>query len=56
MDIGDGSIAIGVDSSGNCAKANNDNECVIGTANHTMILGGKKLVFNQDGTVSWTTP
>ena len=53
---GAGSIAIGVDSSGNCAEATAANTCVIGTSNHTIVLGNHKIVFNNDGTVTWTTP
>lgn len=37
------------------AKATKSNQCVIGANSVTeFVLGGKKLVFNQDGTVSWT--
>lgn len=36
------------------AKATKSNQCVIGANSVTeFVLGGKKLVFNQDGTVSW---
>lgn len=43
------SIAIGAN-----AKATKSNQCVIGASSVTeFVLGGKKLVFNQDGTISW---
>lgn len=49
-----GSVAIGVDSSGNAAEAIDENEIVIGTEAHTIKLCGKIISFNQDGTVTWT--
>lgn len=48
-----GAIAIGVDSQGNGAKANENDQIVIGTNLHSIILAGKKLIFNLDGTVTW---
>ena len=46
----DNAIAIGYN-----AKATKSNQVVIGNANNDeFVLGGKKLVFNQDGTISWT--
>ena len=46
----DNAIAIGYN-----AKATKSNQVVIGNANNDeFILGGKKLVFNEDGTISWT--
>lgn len=44
----DNAIAIGTG-----VKAGN-NEACIGNANQTIILAGKTIVFNQDGTVSWS--
>ncbi len=45
------SIAIGYN-----AKATKNNQCVIGNENmEEVILGNKKLLFNDDGTVTWTT-
>lgn len=44
------SIAIGAN-----AKTTKSNQCVIGADTVTeFVLGGKKLVFNVDGTISWT--
>lgn len=46
----DNAIAIGYN-----ANATKSNQVVIGNANNDeFVLGGKKLVFNQDGTISWT--
>lgn len=45
------SIAIGYN-----AKTTKSNQCVIGNSNVTeFILGGKKIVFNEGGTVTWET-
>jgi UDP-3-O-[3-hydroxymyristoyl] glucosamine N-acyltransferase len=36
------------------AKATKPNQCVIGNSSVSeFVLGNKKLIFNQDGTVSW---
>ena len=45
---GEQSIAIGYG-----AEATHDNEIVIGGDGDSIILCGKKIVFNQDGTVTW---
>lgn len=50
---GNGSVAIGMDSSGNGAEAVGNDQVVIGTANHSIILAGHKINFNNDGTVTW---
>ena len=50
---GIGSVAIGKDSDGNSAIANRADDFVLGTAKHTIILAGHKIIFNQDGTVTW---
>lgn len=50
---GTGSVAIGMDSDGNGAQANSNNQIVVGTANHSIILAGHKINFNQDGSVTW---
>lgn len=45
------SIAIGYN-----AKTTKSNQCVIGNSNVTeFILGGKKIVFNEGGSVTWET-
>lgn len=45
------SIAIGAN-----AVATKSNQAVIGNANVTeFVLGSKKIIFNEDGTVSWET-
>ncbi len=31
----------------------NDDEIVIGTQNHTFVLGNHKIIFHPDGTVTW---
>ena len=49
-----GSVAIGTDNSGNGATSSAINEIAIGTANHSIKLAGHTIVFNQDGTVSWS--
>jgi hypothetical protein len=42
-------IAIGYN-----ASATKSNQCVLGNASVSeFVLGNKKLIFNQDGTVSW---
>lgn len=41
-------IAIGYD-----VKVSTDKEIAIGTAQHSIILCGKRITFNQDGTVTW---
>ena len=48
-----GSVAIGKDSQGNSAQANNANDFVLGTENHRIILAGKIITFNADHTVTW---
>ena len=46
---GEQSIAIGYG-----ASASHDNEVVLGLTGDKIILGGKVLTFNDDGTVTWT--
>lgn len=46
----DDSIAIGRN-----VKATKSKQTVIGVADSEIVLGGRKLIFNQDGTVSWET-
>ncbi len=48
-----GSVAIGKDSQGNSAHADNANDFVLGTENHRIILAGKIITFNADHTVTW---
>ena len=41
---------------GHGATATKNNQCVIGNTNTSeFVFGGKKIVFNQDGTITWTT-
>lgn len=46
---GEKSVAIGYG-----VQAVNDNEVVIGDSDSSIILAGKRIIFNQDGTVTWT--
>lgn len=50
---GTGSVAIGCDSTGTGATASADNQIAIGTSNHSIVLAGKKIIFNIDGSVTW---
>lgn len=45
---GDESVAIGYG-----VEATKDKEIVIGTSNHSIIICGKKIIFNADHTVTW---
>lgn len=44
------SIAIGTN-----VKAKASNQVVIGDSSQTIILGSKRLIFNNDGSISWTS-
>ena len=46
----DNTIAIGFG-----VKAKESNQACFGSSDQTIILAGKKIVFNQDGTVTWET-
>ena len=45
---GNESVAIGYG-----VEATKDKEIVIGTSNHSIIISGKKIIFNADHTVTW---
>lgn len=46
--LGEQSVAIGYG-----ATATNDHEVVIGDGDSTIIIAGKRITFNQDGSVTW---
>ena len=48
--LGEKSIAIGYG-----VTATNDNDVVIGDGDSSIILAGKLITFNDDGTVTWTS-
>ena len=50
---GNGSVAIGMDSNGDSAVAENADDFVLGTSAHRFIFGDKVIKFNLDGTVTW---
>lgn len=50
---GNGSVAIGMDSNGDSAVAENADDFVLGTSAHRFILGNKVIKFNLNGTVTW---
>lgn len=50
---GNGSVAIGMDSNGDSAVAENADDFVLGTSAHRFIFGDKVIKFNIDGTVTW---
>lgn len=52
---GNGSVAIGMDSNGDSAVAENADDFVLGTSAHRFIMGDKVIKFNLDGTVTWET-
>ena len=47
---GEQSVAIGYN-----VKATGDHEIVIGDSDSSLVIAGKRITFNQDGTVTWTT-